>query len=106
MEEPTFWSLYHEHLPKAVVRELMVHNDGTPRRECPACHEKMEIAWIDLLQLDRCAGGHGVWFDAGELQRALRNEVGHESLAAIEAVGEKRRRRREQQEKIGKYDPD
>ena len=53
--------------------ELMVHNDGTPRRPCPHCGRDMEIAWIDFLQLDRCEVD-GVWLDAGELERALRSK--------------------------------
>jgi len=35
----------------------------------------MEIAWLDFLQLDQCAD-HGIWFDAGELDRALKNQTG------------------------------
>lgn len=50
--------------------ELMVHNDGSPRRACPHCGEPMDLAWIDFLQLDQCAE-HGVWLDAGELDEAL-----------------------------------
>ncbi|HEY2744143.1 MAG TPA: zf-TFIIB domain-containing protein [Polyangia bacterium] len=50
--------------------ELMVHNDGSPRRACPHCLEPMDLVWIDFLQLDQCRE-HGVWLDAGELERAL-----------------------------------
>jgi Zn-finger nucleic acid-binding protein len=57
----------------------MVHNDGTPRRPCPECGATMDIAWIDLLQLDQCEK-HGIWFDPGEFRRALDYDVGQEIL--------------------------
>jgi Zn-finger nucleic acid-binding protein len=50
--------------------ELMVHNDGSPRRKCPHCGELMDLAWIDALQIDQCAE-HGVWLDPGVLPKAL-----------------------------------
>lgn len=55
--------------------ELLVHNDGSARRPCPICSDAMEIAWLDFLQLDQCAD-HGIWFDAGELDRALQDDTG------------------------------
>ncbi len=54
------------------IDELMEHNDGSPRRPCPVCARRMNLAWIDFLQIDRCPT-HGVWLDAGELQVALRS---------------------------------
>ena len=52
------------------IEELMVHNDGSPRRPCPHCGQRMDLAWIDFLQLDQCLE-HGVWLDGGELKKAL-----------------------------------
>ncbi len=45
------------------------------RRPCPICGTAMmkcaaEECFPGLL-LDRCPAGHGIWFDAGELQRLL-----------------------------------
>jgi Zn-finger nucleic acid-binding protein len=62
--------------------ELMVHNDGSPRRKCPQCGEKMDLAWIDFLQLDQCAE-HGVWLDSGELAKALTSADPSPDLRAL-----------------------
>ena len=32
-------------------------------------------------QLDRCPGGHGLWFDAGELERVVASAEGPEESA-------------------------
>jgi Zn-finger nucleic acid-binding protein len=60
--------------PRLAAEELMEHNDGTPRRPCPVCKEPMSIVWIEFLQLDQCHE-HGLWFDPGELDRALKGDV-------------------------------
>jgi hypothetical protein len=74
METPAFLSLLRHAHPSFAFDELMEHDDGSEHRPCPRCGERMAIVWIDLLQLDQCAA-HGVWFDAGELGRALRGDV-------------------------------
>jgi Zn-finger nucleic acid-binding protein len=48
------------------------------KRRCPVCRKKMEKvlspdAGHDTL-LDRCTRGHGIWFDAGELQKVIENK--------------------------------
>lgn len=44
------------------------------KRRCPACGKRMEkakyAAGSDIV-VDRCARGHGVWFDKGELETLL-----------------------------------
>lgn len=64
--------------------ELMVHNDGSPRRPCLHCGELMDLAWIDFLQLDQCAD-HGVWLDPGELERALLSASPNPELKALQS---------------------
>ena len=64
------------------IQELMVHNDGSPRRACPHCAQLMDLAWIDFLQLDQCAE-HGVWLDAGELDRALTSALPNPDLISL-----------------------
>lgn len=93
MSEPAFWSLFRRHQPDSDVRELLIHNDGTPRRPCPACREQMDISWIDFLQLDRCPRAHGIWFDDGEIQRAVRFDVGQEVVEAMKRAEQRRRNR-------------
>jgi len=43
-------------------------------RRCPICGVKMEKAWAGndpRILIDRCPAEHGLWFDAGELQKVL-----------------------------------
>lgn len=44
---------------------------------CPRCDAALhEIAAPGNLTLDRCPHGHGLWFDADELQQLLANTTG------------------------------
>jgi Zn-finger nucleic acid-binding protein len=69
----TFFESLRRALPNKRIDELMVHNDGTPRRPCPHCLKRMNIAWLDFLPLDQCEE-HGVWLDPGEFEIALTGE--------------------------------
>ncbi len=53
-------------------------NSGTVSRRhlCPRCDQNLHELEIDvpghtILTLDRCPRGHGLWFDADELQQLL-----------------------------------
>ncbi len=45
-------------------------------RKCPICRKKMRKIIVGLtesaLLIDKCAKGHGLWFDQGELQDVLK----------------------------------
>jgi len=47
-------------------------------RKCPICLKKMQKVQIGQanksLLIDRCAKGHGLWFDKGELQNVLKTD--------------------------------
>jgi Zn-finger nucleic acid-binding protein len=94
IDHPSFFELL-KHAPATLeLEELMVHNDGSERRPCPVCKETMDIAWIDFLQLDQCEK-HGIWFDSGELRRALAGEVCDEKqLQKIKKVYEQREKKK------------
>jgi len=79
--------------PRLASDELMEHNDGTPHRPCPVCKQPMSIVWVEFLQLDQCLE-HGVWFDRGELERALQGDVVPAEIRAVLQAAENRRRRR------------
>ncbi|MBW7907396.1 MAG: zf-TFIIB domain-containing protein [Kiritimatiellae bacterium] len=55
---------------------LDLQRGQTGRRRCPRCGTRMQEARAAAagVTLDRCPYGHGVWFDAGEVQ-ALVNAV-------------------------------
>jgi len=87
LDEATLLARLRQAHPERRIEELLVHNDGTVRRPCPACGKRMAIAWLELLQLDRCAA-HGVWLDPGELERALAWDVVPQDLPRPRERGE------------------
>lgn len=84
--------------------ELLVHNDGSERRRCPICVEDMEIAWMLFLQMDRCED-HGIWFDPGELDRALAGDDGSEVLDQVGTQVKRRKGEEAKRPKPGKHQP-
>jgi Zn-finger nucleic acid-binding protein len=46
----------------------------TTNRTCPVCGTALETYHHEGAELDRCPGGHGLWFDRGELAHVVRNE--------------------------------
>lgn len=74
MDTADFLALLRDHQPRLAVDELLEHNDGSPRRPCPRCGDKMAIVWVEYLKLEQCRD-HGVWFDRGELDRALAGDT-------------------------------
>jgi Zn-finger nucleic acid-binding protein len=84
-EPATFLSLLARTPTAQHLDELLVHNDGSPRRPCLHCGDKMDIAWIDFLKLDQCSD-HGVWLDPGELDQALASAEPSEELERLLAA--------------------
>jgi Zn-finger nucleic acid-binding protein len=65
---------------EGVMASLKSAESSEKRRKCPICHKSMDKVLIgdtgDKSELiDRCAKGHGLWFDRGELQQVLK--MGH-----------------------------
>jgi hypothetical protein len=59
------------------------------KRKCTICGRKMEKVWIgreSKVLIDRCPIGHGLWFDAGELQKVLRGMCPPGSPASQDVV--------------------
>ena len=58
-----------------------------PTRRCPRCRARMDHvrapAKPDPVILDRCPHGHGLWFDAGELDQVLAGELAEDDAAFI-----------------------
>jgi Zn-finger nucleic acid-binding protein len=82
MRADEFLVMLREHQPRLALDELPELDDGTPRRPCPSCGAKMAIAWLELMRLDQCEA-HGVWFDPGELDRALDGNTRPRELAPL-----------------------
>ena len=38
---------------------------------CPKCRSDMDMIDVDGTAIDRCSSCHGIWFDAGEIERLL-----------------------------------
>lgn len=61
------------------------------RRRCPRCQWRMREVIVGAespVTLDRCPGGHGLWFDRGELRGVIAGAGGVEASAAGEFFGE------------------
>ena len=72
LDEMVMSEMVHEMLPPQPISRLelaVLERSGEPIA-CPTCKAAMHATTIHGVGLDRCAK-HGVWFDAGELQRAL-----------------------------------
>jgi Zn-finger nucleic acid-binding protein len=57
---------------------------------CPTCGDPMEATSIHEVILDRCAK-HGIWFDAHELQQALRRVADPERAPPLQDLAERPR---------------
>lgn len=43
-------------------------------RRCPRCRKKLRVITVaaePAVELDRCPRGHGLWFDAGEMEAVI-----------------------------------
>ncbi len=62
----------------ALERELAARPRQGRGRRCPRCGGSMDLiaAPGGTVILDRCARGHGLWFDDGELEQVLRGAAG------------------------------
>lgn len=65
--------------------ELLAHQGA--RRHCPRCKARMEQVQApgnsEVVILDRCPRGHGLWFDQGELAALLEALLGPEDAAIV-----------------------
>ena len=53
--------------------------------ECPQCHDSMLIVECDHVELDVCFRGHGIWFDADELQQLFELAGAGDGVRRLEA---------------------
>jgi hypothetical protein len=64
---------------REVLRSFAPAKTNETPRKCPICRKKMEKVQVgdgDRPELiDRCGKSHGLWFDAGELEKVLK--MGH-----------------------------
>lgn len=52
-------------------------------RECVRCRKKLEVIRINGVELDRCPRGHGLWFDASEVEALIASfQAGEEGKVA------------------------
>lgn len=55
---------------------------------CPKCRESMEAVEADGVEIDRCTGCGGIWFDAGELDWLAQSEIAEAIDVGEPAEGE------------------
>ncbi|MEM7364322.1 MAG: zf-TFIIB domain-containing protein [Pseudomonadota bacterium] len=62
--------------------QLVLQAEGEQRRRCPVDGHEMVKEVAHMLIIDRCPKCHGVWLDAGELER-IKGGVEAEALVAM-----------------------
>lgn len=58
------------------------------KRRCPRCSRVMRQEVLAAVELDRCPAGHGIWFDAGEVEAFLSTATEGEAAAAAAAIAD------------------
>jgi Zn-finger nucleic acid-binding protein len=58
------------------------------KRRCPRCNRVMRQQALSSVELDRCPAGHGIWFDAGEVETFLAASLDGDSALAAEAIAD------------------
>ena len=53
--------------------------EAEAKRKCPRCRKAMAKWSLGPLTVDRCRTGDGIWFDRGELDGMVRQELPEES---------------------------
>lgn len=60
-------------------------------RNCPKCSTELTQTTRELITVDTCPNGHGVWLDEGEIQSAVQSRIDDrpesEEATALEAEG-------------------
>ncbi|MBA2340474.1 MAG: zf-TFIIB domain-containing protein [Pyrinomonadaceae bacterium] len=77
LEEEHFRRKEQEALEK--LREKMEAESSAQAKaaaalQCPKCDGTLETINFENVQIDRCTKCHGVWLDAGELERLTKHE--------------------------------
>jgi uncharacterized protein len=60
----------------AGVLKLEEKSTTEKKRRCPVCRRKMKKIYIDedkKVLTDACNGGHGIWFDGGEVAALIKS---------------------------------
>ena len=94
LEEPVLTEMILAMLPPRPLSRLVlavIDRAGAPIG-CPTCGDVMEPAAIHEVILDRCVK-HGIWFDALELQEALRRVADPDRAPPLEELAESPARR-------------
>ncbi len=78
LEEEYFHRKEQEAIEKARQRRTAEQETSQPaeaRMRCPKCGAALQEMTFQAVQIDQCTGCHGVWLDAGELERVAAHET-------------------------------
>lgn len=72
------------------LAEALLRGDAglDSERRCPRCNRVMRQEVLSAVELDRCPAGHGIWFDAEEIERFLGGAHQGDSAAAAAAIAD------------------
>jgi Zn-finger nucleic acid-binding protein len=79
--EPTLDEMMREMHDQPIAPRFQPRMADGARLQCPECPAPLAHVTLEGVPVDRCTAQHGVWFDADELEAALRSAAGGEAAA-------------------------
>ena len=89
-EEEIAWLARHSDSGSRPLADALHKGAAGPgsERRCPRCNRAMRQEVLSAVELDRCPVGHGIWFDAGEVETFLAASHRGDSAAAAAAIAD------------------
>jgi Zn-finger nucleic acid-binding protein len=89
-EEEIAWLAQRSEDASRPLAEALLRGEAGPagKRRCPRCNRTMRLEVLSAVELDRCPAGHGIWFDASEVETFLAASHHGDSAAAAEAIAD------------------
>ena len=89
-EEEIAWLAQRSEAASRPLTDALLRGEAGPagKRRCPRCNRPMRLDVLSGVELDRCPAGHGIWFDASEVETFLAASHHGDSAAAAEAIAD------------------
>ena len=89
-EEEIAWLARRSPDASRPLADALLSGEAGPsgKRRCPRCDSSMRQEALSSVELDRCPLGHGIWFDAQEIEMFLASSHQGDSAAAAAAIAD------------------
>jgi Zn-finger nucleic acid-binding protein len=89
-EEEIVWLAQRSEGASRPLADALLRGPAGPgsKRRCPRCDRGMRQEILSSVELERCPAGHGIWFDAGEVETFLAACHQGDSAAAAAAIAD------------------